>query len=244
VIPIYITLDNNYKDHWRHVYNSIKANTRSDISFNIICEPDVGIDASEDDINIICVEPLIEEYRRFNKNNTRAVYLRWMIPSLCKADKAIYLDCDLVVTGDIKELYDTDLGDNYIGAVRTYGERVDLIGKIQGMDLDGYDNILSGQLLINCGLWREDCITEMLVEFATENDVLDEAPLTVVCDGRIKYLDRYWCVPASHVEDMQKNPGIKYIYDFSKAKLFHFSGAKKPMFEDGLRNKELYEVYK
>ena len=32
-------------------------------------------------------------------------------------DKAIYRDSDTVVLGDIAELYDVDLKDNYVGAV-------------------------------------------------------------------------------------------------------------------------------
>jgi lipopolysaccharide biosynthesis glycosyltransferase len=244
VIPIYITLDNNYKDHWRHVYNSIKANTRSDISFNIICEPDVRIDASEDDINIICVEPLIEEYRRFNRFDTRAIYLRWLIPLLTKEDKAIYLDTDVVVTGDVKELWDIDIGDNYIAAVPSYifktvEEGFWQQGKCPGGDAKSY---LSGQLLINCKKWRDDDVIKKLTDFSKQYNLLDEAPVSIVLKDSIYELDRHWCFPANYIEGEYKHEQMLYDYDINNIKLWHWSGQPKP-WNGKARHQEVYERY-
>ena len=48
---------------------------------------------------------------------TLTIYFRLFIPEMFpQYDKAIYIDSDVVVPGDISELYEIDLGDDYIGA--------------------------------------------------------------------------------------------------------------------------------
>jgi lipopolysaccharide biosynthesis glycosyltransferase len=243
MIDIYIAIDNHYKNNWMHVYNSIKANTKEPIRFNIICESDVSISNDRPDINIIHVTPDIETIKKFNQKQTRSIYLRWMIPDLCKGNKAIYLDCDLVVTGDIKELWDVELGNYCLAAVKTYALRFDLISQIQGINVSEYDNYLSGQMLINCEKWRQDNIRERLTDFALDNSCLDEAPINIVLAGKIKELDKYWCIPASHVDDGIQHKEIKYKYDFSKGRIFHWPGANKPFHNKGVKNYAIYQKY-
>ena len=49
---------------------------------------------------------------------TKATYYRFFIPELFpQYDKVVYLDCDIVVFGDISRLYLTDLKDNLVGCV-------------------------------------------------------------------------------------------------------------------------------
>jgi lipopolysaccharide biosynthesis glycosyltransferase len=202
-------------------------NTSEEVNFNIIRDSDISIK---------------EKY--FNLYNTRAIYHRWSIPDVCKGDKAIYLDADVIVVGDIAELWNIDLEDNYIAAVPTYAERLDFVESIQGgnVRLRHLRNYLSGQMVINCKKWREENFKDKLVDYAIKNNTLDEAPITVLCQGKVHELDKYWCVPASHVEHMKKHKTIKHVYDFEKAKLFHYSGSIKPWKRKG-RNYEYYEKY-
>ena len=49
---------------------------------------------------------------------TKTTYFRLFIPNLYpQYDKAIYLDSDIVVLGDIAKLYNEDIGDNLVAAV-------------------------------------------------------------------------------------------------------------------------------
>src|SRR5271170_3830140 len=50
---------------------------------------------------------------------SKATYLRLAVGKLLPADldRMIYLDCDVLVVGDLAELWDTDLQGNIIGAV-------------------------------------------------------------------------------------------------------------------------------
>lgn len=49
-----------------------------------------------------------------------STYYRLLIPELLPQEyaKAIYLDCDLVVTGDLEKLWEIDMGENYLLAVQ------------------------------------------------------------------------------------------------------------------------------
>jgi lipopolysaccharide biosynthesis glycosyltransferase len=249
MIDIYICIDNNYANNWKHLYNSIKANTQEKIRFNIICECDVDITDIESDINPIKVMPQIEIYRKFNLKETRAIYLRWMIPELTTKDKAIYLDVDTVVLGDIAEIWNIDLKQNYIAAVPSYiAETIDnpMFKAIQGgtYESNGEKNYLSGQLVINCQKWREDNIKDKLISFVVKHGVLDEVALDIICANRVHELDRYWCFPASYVDESHQHPAMLSEYDIKKAKLLHWPGPFKPWGKKTVRNYEYYERYK
>ena len=48
---------------------------------------------------------------------TLTIYFRLFIPAMFpQYDKGIYIDSDVVVPGDLAELFNTDIGDNLIGA--------------------------------------------------------------------------------------------------------------------------------
>lgn len=51
-----------------------------------------------------------------------ACYYRLLIPQILPNEytKAIYLDCDLLVVGDLGKLWDTDIGENYLLAVQEF----------------------------------------------------------------------------------------------------------------------------
>ncbi|GAA5818432.1 MAG: glycosyltransferase family 8 protein [Methanobrevibacter sp. CfCl-M3] len=103
-------------------------------------------------------------------------------------DKILYLDCDIVVNGDVSALFNVDLGVNYVGAV------LDRITNILCMDLslsDVYFN--SGVLLINLGKWREDNLEEKILneierQVLNNSHVYDQSVLNHVLQGRVKVL--------------------------------------------------------
>lgn len=54
-----------------------------------------------------------------NTHLSKAAYFRLLIPELIREyDKCIYLDCDIIVHGDLKELYEIELGNNYLAGVK------------------------------------------------------------------------------------------------------------------------------
>ena len=127
-------------------------------------------------------------------------YYRLFIASLFpQYDKILYLDCDLVVMGDISKLYCVDLKDNIIGAapemyVRTTPEFRRYAEVALGVDPDGYVN--AGVLLINLEAYRRHRIEERFVAMITKHDFdlldPDQAYLNYLCRGKIHELPVGW----------------------------------------------------
>ena len=77
-------------------------------------------------------------------------FARYFIPDFATEDKVLYLDSDLIVTGDLTDLFELDLGENYLAAARScFGAGV------------GFN---AGVLLINNKKWKLDNIRQQLVE--------------------------------------------------------------------------------
>lgn len=131
---------------------------------------------------------------------TKTTYYRMFIPNLFpQYNKAIYLDSDLVVLGDISELYNIDLSNNLLAAApddviqnsvifSNYVERVVGIAKHEN-----YFN--AGVLLMNLDEMRKfDFQSKFLylLETVKYTIVQDEDYLNRICKGRTKILSKIW----------------------------------------------------
>ena len=166
-------------------------------------------------------------------------YYRLFIASLFpQYDKVIYLDCDLVVLGDISELYNIELGENILGAApeefvqntkefRLYAERA------LGVDPDGYVN--AGVLLMNLGEFRRSKIEEKFINLITEYDFdlldPDQAYLNYLCLGKIHILPNGW----------NKEP--MWVACEGKKNIVHYALYKKPWQFDDVSDGEYFWSY-
>ena len=91
-------------------------------------------------------------------DSSYTVFLRYFVADFVEEDKALYLDCDIVVTRDLSSLFETELGDAPIAAVKDLGGEVYF----------GEQIFNSGVLLINVNYWRENDIAGQLIEM-TDN---------------------------------------------------------------------------
>ncbi|MBS9386954.1 MAG: glycosyltransferase family 8 protein [Dolichospermum sp. BR01] len=104
-----------------------------------------------------------------------ATYYRLMIAEMLpkEFDKAIYLDCDLVVKGDLEELWETDLVEYHILAapdliVQDVWSSAELPNyKDIGISQAKYFN--AGVLVINLKKWRDDKIAIKSIEYLKQN---------------------------------------------------------------------------
>jgi lipopolysaccharide biosynthesis glycosyltransferase len=105
-------------------------------------------------------------------------YARALMADLSGWDDFVYLDLDIAVTADIGELFDLDIGDNYLGSVFHFNE------------------INSGVLKINGRRWREDGIKEKVLKYAAEHlpKDADQTSIGEVCRGQIAELPPKWNV--------------------------------------------------
>lgn len=77
-------------------------------------------------------------------------FARYFIPDFVTEDKVLYLDSDLIVTGDLTDLFGLDLGENYLAAARS------CFGAGLGFN--------AGVLLINNKKWKSETIRQKLIE--------------------------------------------------------------------------------
>lgn len=156
---------------------------------------------------------------------SHTTYFRLFIAEMFpEYDKAVYLDSDTVVLGDISRMYCHDLGGNYVAAapdqvIIQIGRYGDYAEKVLGINRKECFN--AGVLLINCRLFREKKMLDAFVELLhTYTFVVaqDEDYLNLLCRGRVLWLDQTWNTQAFG----------KIPYPESAFNILHYNLAEKP----------------
>ncbi len=155
-----------------------------------------------------------------------STYFRFVIAShFPQYDKALYIDADTIINEDVSKLYDTNLGNNYVGAVPEavmtalpdcgrYAE------KVLGIARGRYFN--AGMLVINSKAWREhDVLGQFLFLISYYNFVVaqDQDYLNVICKNKVHYLPRRW-----NMETIKNWRGI----DANHIGILHYAFVAKP----------------
>ena len=174
---------------------------------------------------------------------SRETYCRIFIPRFFpQYKKVLYLDCDIVVTGDISELYNTDIGDNLVAAApeevmsdfNVYGTYVE---KALGIDRNKYFS--AGILLINADLYRKENIEDKFIDLMNHfvfRVTQDEDYLNVLCKDRIKWLPVDWNKSSYTIEGKPR-------YDTKNLKLIHYKINWKPWHYDNVLYEEYFWAY-
>lgn len=99
-----------------------------------------------------------------------AAYYRLLTPIILPddIDKILYLDCDIIVNGNIKELYNCNIRNVALGAVldEDYKNEVKY-SRLEYSKEKPYIN--SGVLLINLEYWRKNNVTNRLLSYINDN---------------------------------------------------------------------------
>ena len=190
---------------------------------------------------------------------SRETYCRIFIPRFFpQYDKVIYLDSDIVVTGDISELYNIDIGDNLVGAaIEEVMQSFDVFGtyveKALGVPREKYFS--AGVLLINAKKYREENIEEKFIALMNRfkfRITQDEDYLNVLCKDKVKWLDVGWNKSAYKTEGFDEK-GLKIIHYKINWKPWHYNrvlyeeyfwecAEKTPLYENILKIKASYGV--
>lgn len=140
-----------------------------------------------------------------NHRFTLAAYYRLLISESLPAhvNKAIYLDCDMIVQGNVAALWQAEMGDNYALAVQD--DYQPLVSSRGGCGLSNYQELglnpeqkyfNSGLLVINLKKWREDDIGSKVLEFSRQNWThivnADQDGLNAVFQGHWGQLSERW----------------------------------------------------
>lgn len=255
-IPIFFSVDDNYVPFLATALNSAIKNSSKDRYYRAIIlyrdlkkENIAKIAALSTDnfrIDFITVGEGIDVITDRLSNRLRfdcftlTIYFRLFIPTMFpQYDKGIYVDSDIVLLGDIAELYDTDIGDNLIGAcadlsVQEMPVIVDYIENAVGVPRGDYIN--SGVLLMNLkelrrvGLDRR--FLKLLNKYHFDSVAPDQDYLNALCHGKIHYLSPAW--------DAMPNDNTPPVSD---ARLIHYNLYSKPWYGDGVQYEEHFWKY-
>jgi len=167
---------------------------------------------------------------------SKSTYYRLFIPTLYpEMDKALYLDADIVILGDVSELYRTDLGNNLVGGV--HDQSVGLIPEFQAYVVNKIncakqeDYFNAGVLLMNLAELRKFDFQNKFIELLSKitfNVAQDQDYLNTICKGRVAKIDSAW--------DVMPLPGTER--PAKELKLIHYNLAFKPW-----HTETLYEKY-
>lgn len=168
-----------------------------------------------------------------------AAYYRLFIESAFpEYDKAIYLDCDVILLTDIAKLYNIDIGDNLVGAIFEQNTSrapmfTNYVEEIIGIPWNTYFN--SGVMLMNLKEFRKFGVQKRFLNMLTTYnfDCLapDQEYINVICHGKVKYLPTGWnkhSFPEPPEGDLN---------------LVHYALADKPWFNKDTINGEYFWKY-
>lgn len=175
--------------------------------------------------------------RDYYSNTT---YFRLFIPDMFpQYRKALYIDSDTIVVGNIAELYDHKLGKLYAGVCpdRVVAQ-TDILGdyveKVLGVKRARYFN--AGVMLMNCSQFRENHLLDEFLEmlhiylFVVAQD---QDYLNLICKNQVLYMEPKWNAQVfGELACPEEEVG-----------LFHFNMAAKPWHYEDCRLAEYFWKY-
>ena len=163
---------------------------------------------------------------------SKTTYFRLFIAEMFKDyEKAIYIDSDTVVLGDISELYNHEIGDNLVGACHEQAMvQVDEYGtyaeECVGVSRNSFFN--AGMLVINCNKFREEKVLDKFIELLNEYNFVvtqDEDYLNVICKDKVYWIDQVWNMEVFG-EIPYKDEEIKMLHYIMVSKPWHFADCR------------------
>ena len=255
-IPIFFTIDDLYAPFLAVAINSAIKNSSKDRCYRAIIlhqclnEDNISkLKALETENFKIDLTPMKANFKALDDRMsnrlrcdyfTLTIYFRLFIPAMFpQYEKGIYIDSDVVLTDDIAKLYDTDIGDNLIGACNdlSIADIPPLVAYTENaVGVKKQEYINSGVLLMNLNKLRE-CDIEghflnLLNTYHFDCIAPDQDYINAMCNGKIYYLDESW--------DAMPNDARPPL---SKTNLIHYNLFSKPWCYDGIQYADEFWKY-
>ena len=237
-IPLFFATDDNYLPFLSVTLQSLWENSSHDYDYKIyVLHSGVNKDFEEKIMRFSkkgfevaftdVTEPLkaISAHLHMRDYYTNTTYFRVFIAEMFpQYDKALYLDCDTVILGDISALYNYDLGDNLIAGapcegVNSFEVYRDYVRTVDGLNPDYFFN--AGVILMNLKAFREENFYQQFAELLQKYKftlIQDEDYLNVLCQDRVLRLPRAW----------NKTPVGKDLLPRENLRIVHYLMTWKP----------------
>ena len=243
VIPIFYSCDENFLQYCLVSMASLLKNASPDYVYCIyILNTDIPEEAQkkfQDDLGSMQFSAeykvqfedvtdnlnLIEHEFPLRDYYSKTTYFRLLIADMHpELDKAVYIDADTIVQGNISAFYNVEIGEYYLAAcheqvmvqIKEYGEYVE---QCLGVSRHNYFN--AGVLLLNCQVFRtKQILHRFLEELHTYDFVVtqDEDYLNLICKDHVLFLDQRW-----NTEIFGEIP-----YPIEEAHILHYIMFNKP----------------
>jgi len=269
IVPIVFAANENYAPYAAVCIQSIKENADRENEYEIYVfhtgltkETVKKIESMRSiGFNVRCVDVsryIAEVKSKFYTHSyfSDEMYFRILIPDvLPRYKKVLYIDCDTVVTADISELYETDIGNCVIGGCRN-----PMHAKMDGyvrerLRLDSAEYINSGVLLFNCEEFKKQKIKDKIFGIIGDYGVLDypdQDLINIACVGKIFYIDLSWNY-LYHIERLNRTdnsvlhliPRDENLYKpvQNSVKIMHYTGDRKPWRHNAAPYADLFWKY-
>ena len=229
IVSLFSMMQNASRKHQYHIH-VLHTNIEPATEQRMLAMADECFEISFDNVSgyldQLCEKLPLRDY--YSNTTYYRMFIADMFPEI---DKAIYIDSDTVVQGDISELYGIDLKDYDVAACHeqamlqedVYGTYVE---KCLGLDRNRFFN--AGVLLINCKSFRENKILERFVKLLGVYDcrvTQDEDYLNILCADRVLFLPQTWNSEVfGEMLDAPENCNI--IHYIMVAKPWHFADCR------------------
>lgn len=157
------------------------------------------------------------------------MYLAQILPTEVK--KVIYLDSDLMVLGNVSDLWNVELNTNVAAAVVNLSSKPCIEVGLQPED---YFN--SGVMVMDIDKWKENNISDLAIDIlnTTSYRYLDQAALNLALKDKWLKLPLFWNMESDifaykNAKKQHEFHGFDSIdYALSNPKIIHFTGRRKP----------------
>lgn len=164
---------------------------------------------------------------------TKAAYYRLLAPQLItEYNRVIYTDVDILYKMDLCDIYEMNLGNNYVAAVPALGILSDASGKryLESIGLNSNNYFVSGFQVMDLEKMRRDELVKHFVDEAKNNyKYQDQDILNIVCKNRIASLNSSFSLGVSAIDILLRDKSNIVDFDIDTAinkSNLHYNGAK------------------
>lgn len=194
-------------------------------------------------IRFVEISNLLGEYQfSFRcKQLSRCAFARLLLPQLLEAySKSLYLDCDVIASADVSKLYEIEITDYMVAAVKDpyvdilrkseVNESAHIRNEVGLSDENAYFN--SGVLLLNLDAFRKKYSSEEMLDLASSREWMweDQDVLNKLCKGHVKWIQPGWNLIWGQDEQIRAMMRINREYNeaYNNPFIIHYAGGCLP----------------
>lgn len=253
IVPIFYACDDNFVKYTIVSLHSMMVNASPEFQYRVYILHTEISKAMQDTVNAMARDNFeiqfvdMTDYLKsisdklplrdyYSKTTYYRIFIAEMYPEYTKA---IYIDSDTVVQGDISEFYMTDIKDAYVGAcheqvmiqVDVYGTYVE---KVVGVSRYNFFN--AGILLINCEQFRLKFVLDKFIDYLHYYNFVvtqDEDYLNLICKDHVYWIDQRWNTEVF----------CDISYPIEQANILHYIMTSKPWHYEDCKHADIFWRY-